>query len=352
MGAVPAPLATPAAQHWVVVARRLRIGACLSLTGRYARFGLQAARGLRTWQALGGGADLLVEDDAGDPARLAALIGGLASRCDLLLGPYSTGLTRAAIGALEDRDCLLWNHGGAGDSVQVARPGRVVSVLTPASRYAEPYVDWLAGRPDRAQLWLLHGRGAFAREVTGGAEALAGQLGLRVARIGPAEALPDDPDATDLLCAGSFEEDVAAVARAAALPRPPRTICAVAAGVREFGAAVPDPAGVLGLAQWLPGAAPATGLGPGEAAFLRAYGTTPDYPAVQAAAAAILATRCAGVAGAVRPDQLWSAAAALHATTLFGPFAIDAATGRQVGHRTVLGHWTPAGLQRAGPAGA
>ena len=48
------------------------------------------------------------------------------------------------------------------------------------------------------------------------------------------------------------------VARKAAKPRnragsPPRQVCAIAAGVREFGRAVDDPEGVFGIAQWSPG---------------------------------------------------------------------------------------------------
>ena len=34
---------------------RLRLAACWSLTGRYGRFGRQAANGLRVWQQLAGG---------------------------------------------------------------------------------------------------------------------------------------------------------------------------------------------------------------------------------------------------------------------------------------------------------
>jgi len=123
--------------------------------------------------------------------------------------------------------------------------------------------------------------------------------------------------------------------------------------VHEFGAAVADPTGVLGIAQWLPGAGTRVELGLGEAPFLATWagqggGGRPDYPAVQAAAAAIVATRCAELAGSVAPAALWAAAAALRTTTLFGGFGIDATTGLQVEHGTVLGRWTAAGLEPAG----
>src|SRR5437667_367818 len=75
---------------------RLRIGACLSLSGKYAQFGRSALRGLEAWCSLDGTADLLAEDDRSDRRVLEAVLPGVAARCDLLLGPYSTQLMRAA----------------------------------------------------------------------------------------------------------------------------------------------------------------------------------------------------------------------------------------------------------------
>lgn len=268
-------------------------------------------------------------DDASDPARVRAAAPRLAARCDLLLGPYSTLLAQAAASALEDGRSLLWNHGGAGDV-----GARVISVPTPAGRYAEPFLRRVAGP---APLRIVAGRGAFGRAVADGAEALARRLGLDVARSEPGEPPPAGP--YDLLSAGVFEADVAVVRRALAQRTPPRAIWSVAAGVRDFGAAVGAPNGVYGPAQWFPGAAPPAELGPDEAAFLAAYGSVPDYPAVQAAAAGVLARHCALASGSVAPDALRAAAAALDASTLFGRFRLDPATGAQVGHETVLVRW-------------
>lgn len=57
----------------------------------------QAAYGLRVWAALDGNADVLIEDDASQVRQLQTLLPGVAPRCDLLLGPYSTVLMRAAV---------------------------------------------------------------------------------------------------------------------------------------------------------------------------------------------------------------------------------------------------------------
>jgi len=74
-----------------------RVGACLSLSGRYARFGSQAARALRVWAALDGDAEPVIEDDGSDPGMPQALLPEVAAGCYVLLGPYSTQLARAGL---------------------------------------------------------------------------------------------------------------------------------------------------------------------------------------------------------------------------------------------------------------
>jgi ABC-type branched-subunit amino acid transport system substrate-binding protein len=320
----------------------LRIGACLSLTGRYARFGTQAAQALSVWAQLDGRAGVTVADDHSDPDALAQALPGVAGRCDVLLGPYSSGLMRMAGRLAARHGWLLWNHGGSGDDVTAAGSGHIVSVLSPASRYAEPFTRHLAAARSRVPLWIATGTGRFGRQVAAGAEASASRLGLRTARLDHAAGHPPDNRPWDLFCAGSFEEDVALVRRAQAASGPPRVVCAVAAGVREFGSSGVDPAGIYGVGQWFPGrpGARAPGVGPAEAEFLAAYaaryGAMPDYPAVQAVAAAALAAHCRRQAG---PDHLWAAALALDTSTLFGGFRIRAPDGRQMAHRTVLVRW-------------
>jgi hypothetical protein len=297
----------------------MRLGACLSLTGPFGRFGRQAARALEAWARLTG-VEVVICDDASDVKVFTPQFRAL--RCDLLLGPYSTQLMRAAAEELEG---LMFNHGGAGDDVQALRPGQIVSVLAPTSRYALPFV-----RIARSPLCVATGPGQFGRQIAAGALAEARRLGVTTtAGFGS--------DTWDLFSAGRFEDDIAIVEAARAAPSPPRTICSIAAGVQDF--APHDPEGVYGIAQWVPGAAPAPELGPSEAEFLAAYGAVPDYPAVQAVAAAAIAVHCAELAGSTEPHALWEAATSLETTTLLGTFRIDPVTGAQVAHTPVLVRW-------------
>jgi hypothetical protein len=324
----------------------LRVGACLSLSGRFSRFGRQAARALEAWASLDGGAQVLIEDDASDVTRLRAALPRVAAASDLLLGPYSTLLMRAAGDLAAEAGWLIWNHGGSGDDVQTAHPGHVLSVLTPATRYAEPFLDRLAGSaPAPAELRIAHGTGRFGRQIAAGAEAHARQLGITRLTTGPADTLltEDPPGDWTLLAAGTFEDDIQTTAHARKLANPPQVICAVAAGVRDFAKAIANPAGIFGIAQWFPHTSRRPRLGPTEEQFLTAYRTPavpPDYPAVQAAAAAAIAAHCARLAGTNRPQPLWQAASSLDTSTLFGAFKTDPATGTQISHQTVLLQWT------------
>jgi hypothetical protein len=201
----------------------LRVGACLSLSGRFSRFGRQAARALEAWASLDGGAQVLIEDDASDVRRLRAALPRVAAASDLLLGPYSTLLMRAAGELAAESGWIAWNHGGSGGDVETARPGHVISALTPASRYAEPFLARLAsGTPAPAELRIAYGSGRFGRQVADGAEACARQLGITRLRTGPADELLSEPLPGDwiLLTAGTFEHDIEAVTRARSLPNP------------------------------------------------------------------------------------------------------------------------------------
>jgi ABC-type branched-subunit amino acid transport system substrate-binding protein len=325
---------------------RLCIGACLSLSGNFARFGSQAARALGLWQEMNGNLDLVIEDDESTPRALEASLPRVASQCDILLGPYSTRLMRTAGRMAAAEGWLLWNQGGSGDDVEASQPGHVVSVLTPTGRYAEPYLRHLAEDERRHDLWIIHGKGSFGRQVAAGAESFAGRLGFDSVRVVTAEQFKVEsvPKDWNLFSVGRFEDDVEIVKQARVLPNPPRDICAVAAGVRDFGDLVDGPDGIYGVAQWFPGDPLPPTLGPAEADFLAAYAVLtnvhPDYPAIQAVAGAVLAEHCVRRAGNTRRESVWAAATELDTDTLFGAFKVNPRTGTQVKHETALVRWT------------
>ncbi len=332
---------------------RIRVGACLSLSGRYTRFGSQAARALNVWRELDGHVDLVIEDDQSDPHVLRRILRHVADASDVLLSPYSTQLVRAAASMASAEGWLLWNHGGSGDDVENSHAGHLVSLLTPASSYPEQFIQ-RALNDVRGELWIVNGKGSFGRQVADGADDAAQRAGIRTRRLEHGGAWPSTvpSESWALFSAGTFEQDVATVRRARDHPHPPVTMCAVAAGVREFASEVDCPEGIYGVGQWFPGAAAASlQIGPSEATFLTAYAnhakTRVDYPGVQAVAGAAVAVHCARRAGSTVPERLWAEATALDTQTLFGGFKVDPVTGAQIKHKAVLVRWARSGLALA-----
>jgi ABC-type branched-subunit amino acid transport system substrate-binding protein len=324
----------------------------LSLSGRFAQFGVQAANALKIWRELDGAADVVIEDDRSDPEVVEEAMKSVAACSDVLLGPYSTQLVRRAARIAEASDWLVWNHGGSGDDVESSAPGHLLSVLTPTSRYAEPFIRRIAMEGVQGVLWIQHGRGRFGRQIAQGAAALARQAGIDPIVVGPEEKLEPGPGPWQLFVAGTFEDDVAAVRQAIQRSSPPELVCSVAAGVRSFRRALgQDPKGTFGVGQWFPGATSLPILGPDEGTFLRSYakgfGGTPDYPAAQAVSAAVIAAHATRLASATNREQLWSIATRLNTSTLFGAFKVDPTTGAQLKHESVLVRWGDAGLTPA-----
>src|SRR5215472_7841077 len=151
---------------------RIRVGVCLSLSGPYARFGCQAARALEVWRTLDGHVHLVIEDDQSDPQALRRILPHVADGSDVLLSPYSTQLVRAAAAMAKAEGWLLWNHGGSGDDVDNSHVGYLISLLTPASRYPEPFIRRVLNGKD-VELWIVSGKGSFGRQVAEGADQAA-----------------------------------------------------------------------------------------------------------------------------------------------------------------------------------
>ena len=104
-----------------------------------------------------------------------------------------------------------------------------------------------AGPGAPRDLCVVHGPGSFGRQVADGTEAIAHDLGIRTVRVTPDDQIPPPGMSADwgLFSAGVFEQDAELVGKVLRLPTPPRRVCAIAAGVREFSHAVEDPDGVL-----------------------------------------------------------------------------------------------------------
>ncbi|MEK7806142.1 MAG: ABC transporter substrate-binding protein, partial [Chloroflexota bacterium] len=111
----------------------LIFGIPVSLSGQFRAQGVQALAGVQSWaddvNRLGGISTqqggprfpvaVVHRDDGSEPDRVRRVVRQLITRdrVDVLLGPYSSVLSLAAAEVAEEYAKLLWNQGGAADSI-------------------------------------------------------------------------------------------------------------------------------------------------------------------------------------------------------------------------------------------
>lgn len=355
------------------------IGASIPLNGPYQPYGRQIETALRLFEAdaNAGMAEkimgrrcaiaLALRDDRSRRDRTGEIYRWLCDErgADILLGPYSTGLTRVAAQIAEERGRVMLNHGGAGDDLHDGTARMLVGVLTPASEYLTGFVGLLTTlKLTRKRLAIVAAPTPFALAAAEGAERACAErrawlhgVRLRVKFRGQF-----DPAATPatlhpafkrnrvntMLSVGGYEHDLAAMRFAIEPSLNLPVLGCVAAGVARFGADLGAGAdGIVGPSQWEEELAITPEIGPAPGEFARRMrarlgGAPCDYPAAQAYAAgliALAALRESAAAGAIEQSRLREALARLSVKTLFGNFAIDRANGRQIAHRMLLVQW-------------
>ena len=350
----------------------ITIGAALSQTGVYALQGQQALHGLRLWveetNAQGGlfvpelrsevSLQLTAYDDHSRRADVEQLTARLINvdRVDFLIGPYSSGLAHAAAAIAEAHQKVLWNHGGSSDAIMRQGFRWSVHLPTPASGYFAGLFGCLRRhRVEAGRVAIIQRRrGTFSTEVAAGARQQAERSGFAAL---PPFFYPDDPrevvglatalaaaDPVVIVAVGRYDDDVALTRTLAQMPCDAKVIAAVGAPMQAFRRDLQEIAdGCIGPSQWEPGAAAAPEIGPSSAAFVERFrerfGEVPDYPAAQAYAAGLILQRCVALAGTCSDVALRVAADTLTCQTFYGDFRLEAETGRQVGHETVLVQW-------------
>ena len=341
----------------------LVVGMPVSLSGQFQVQGRQALAGVQAWArdantVTSGSFSVLYYNDASDPDTVRAVIRRLIvdDRVDLLIGPYSGVLTSAAAEVAEAHGRLLWNQGGASDSVYQQGYRWTVGILTPASRYLIGLLPMVRqADPSAGSVALVRAStGEFPRSVCSGVEVTAENLGFATVLAAEFPASAGDFSAVlEELRAGK-PDVVVAVGRVRNDLRLARQL--VASGINA-GAAVAVAAGIQGFqedlgvhaerfvgpSQWEPEVAYTPDFGPtaGEViASLRRDGHRHvDYPLAQAYAAGVVVQRCLEEAGSADSQALREAASELEFSTFYGRFKIDRETGRQTGRELLLVQW-------------
>lgn len=353
----------------------------VSLSGQFQTQGRQALAGLQAWAGdvnraggllvggfLAGGSGLrwpvsvIHYDDGSQVGRVRQLARRLIveDRVDLLMGPYSSVLAQAAASVAEEHGQVLWNQGGASDSIYQLGYRWVVGILTPASEYLAGLSQLVRDRcPEARRLAIVRaGSGSFPRVVSSGAERSAAALGYETVLLCEYDPLIDDfsaiidqiaaahPDV--LLAVGRIQNDLRLAAQLGQRRPALGAVAVVAAPIQQFHDALGvDAEGFIGPSQWEPPGDEsvedyAGTYGPSTSEVVeslhRQSNLAVDYPMAQAYAAGLVAQRCVEEVG-LGQKALRDAAAELDFSTFYGRFKIDPDTGRQIGRSVVLVQW-------------
>ena len=348
----------------------LKIGMAVSLSGQFQVQGRQALSGLQAWAAdvnRAGGirvssksptpVSLVYYDDASNRNQVRQATERLITtdRVDILLGPYSSMLAEAAADVAESHEKLLWNQGGAADSIYQRGHRWIVGILTPASEYLTGLLPlvWQADSKATKVAIIRAASGHFPRAVCSGVQRVASELGCDVSHwvyrqpvtaftelLDRIEALRPDV----LLGVGRMQDDLLLGGELAGRRLELAAAVLVAAGIQKFRDVLGvESEGFLGPSQWEASTRHRHDYGPAVPQVLKSmlqHGSgTVDYPMVQAYAGALVAQRCVEAAGTAEDAALRSMAGILDFSTFFGPFKIDPETGRQTGHSMLIVQW-------------
>jgi branched-chain amino acid transport system substrate-binding protein len=354
---------------------RLCLGLSLSLSGPYAAMGRQAEAAIKLLVddlnsaggvRVGGRAHELAlscYDDRSEARRCAEIYSALcgSERVDLLLGPYSSRLARAAAPIAEAAGMLMLNHGGADDGLYAKGRRMLVGVLSPASDYLVAFARLLVELKFwRKRLAIVTAATPFASDVGRGLEQACHERRSRLRGVRVRLKYRGDFDRDEALArllpalkrnrvnvlaaAGSFAQDVALMRVVIASNLNLPVLGCVAAGVHRFAEELGEDAeGIVGPSQWEEHARIAPELGPAPSEFarrMRAAGHRDcDYPAAQVYAAGLIGCAAIGTCDSLDQRRLRDAIGEMRTSTLYGDFAIDRVSGRQIAHQMLLVQW-------------
>lgn len=346
-------------------------GAAISLTGKYTTAGNHTKRGydlaVKTINSKGGvkvgrktyKLKIIYYDDESTPARGAQLVERLIQQDGIkfMLGPYSSGLTKAIAAVTEKHKIPMVEGNGASRSLFTNGYKYLFAVLSTSDYYLREVINLAArqAKADGRQASSLKVAVAveddpFSKDVRDGVVADAKRYGMKVViddKLPPG--LNDmTPTLTkvkrlkpDMLVVSGHSKGAALAVRQVSeqqvmVPMLAITHCESAKIHKKFGKSAN---GILCAAQWAPSMSysdnyfgSATNY---SSIFQREYGYVPPYQSAESSAALLVWADALKRAGSFNTKKVRNSLATTDLKTFFGPVKFDE-TGKNVAKRMVL----------------
>lgn len=359
----------------------LTVGFTTSETGKYEVEASRQTNGFMLWvntvNEAGGlrvgnslvTIDTVSHDDESERVRVEALYADLAADddVDVLLSPYSSGLTDTAAGLAAGNDKLMLTVGAADDATYQKGHTTIYQVYTPGSRYLTSALNHLRSLDDDAnRIAIIFEDDPFAISAAEGARAWAQDRGNIMVLYERYPAGTTDfstmiaalrsarPDA--ILGGGHFQDGAELTRQIYASGLDVKYISLlVAPATAEFGELGEAAFGVSYPSQWHQDAGfnetfaqqmgtEWYGLTSDEfiAAYEAEYGEPPSYHAAGGYAAGLILQRALEQAGSTEQEALMAALDAMDMMTFFGGTRFNTSPdehGLQIGHEIVYVQW-------------
>ncbi|MBT6117899.1 MAG: amino acid ABC transporter substrate-binding protein [Rhodospirillaceae bacterium] len=340
-------------------AEEIKLGAAVSTTGKYSTNGAHTTNGynlaVRRINEMGGvkvgdktyELSIVYYDDESTPARGAQLAERLISQdgIKLMLGPYSSGLTKAIAPVTEKYGVPMVEANGASRSLFTQGYKYLFAVLSTSEQYlsasialAAEMAETQGKEPSSVKIAMAFENDSFSQDVRAGVVADAEALGMKIVVDDQLPPELNDMSATltkvkalkpDVLVVSGHAKGAATAVRQIAemkvnVPMIAMTHCDSAQIIEKFGK---DANYTLCATQWAPtmtykddvfGSA-----GDFAKAFKEAYDYEPPYQAAESAAAVLVYADALRRAGSTDPDAVRDALAATDMQTFYGFVKFD-----------------------------
>src|SRR3989304_2026051 len=351
--------------------KEIKFGVSISLSGRYSIQGRESFEGLNLWVKNANQSDgilikkkgkklpvkLIYYDDGSSSETCKILVERLIvkDKVDVLIGPYSSGLTLSAAPIADKYKKILWNHGGSSDEIFEKGFRYIVSTISPANKYLNGIIDMVRKIDQGAKKITIFQAedSGFSTNVAGGAKRYGREKGFQVTNLKYQSGTKDFPSIVKqvkennpdiMLGAGRAEDDLILARQILEHRVIAKAIGLVVAGIKHFKEQLgKDAGGFLGPSQWERGIKIKPDFGPTPEEFFKrfkeAYGKEPDYTAAQGYNIGLVIQRCIEEVGTLDDPSIRERVKELEFKTFYGDFKIDPVTGNQIGHKMLIVQW-------------
>ncbi len=344
----------------VYAVKPIKVGIATSLTGKYGQFGTEQFRGVKMWvedinergALLGRPVELIVYDNQSQREVCAELYQKLIveDKVDLLIGPYSSGMSLAARPIVEQFNFPMLVEGTA-PSIWAQGINNMFGFLTPSEKSMVPVISMAASKGYK-RVALAYANTDFPIGVASGVRAQLEEQGMQLVfdeQYAKEYKTSDEflPLLTrmkatkpDLVIVASYLIDSIAFTQQAKLSElaPKMFVFSTGPAMSEYADALgKDVEGIMSTVQWdrsqrMPGSFDFSFR------FQQKYGIHADYNAAGGYAAGQIIEAAVRLAGTLDKDKIRERLKAMKFRSLIGHFRVDE-NGRQIGKPNYIIQW-------------